>query len=241
MNTILKSIPNILTLANLTFGVIGIIVWQHNIILSATCIFIAMIFDFFDGFVARILKASSEIGKQLDSLADMVSFGVLPCLVIFGLLHPDFLWININEIPASRLLLLLTPIFSALRLAKFNIDESQSYGFKGLPTPANAFWIASLPFILYHYPEDSLTYLFLSQHINMTMLAVIGATLLIIPIPLMSLKFKSINLKENFPKYLLLLISVILFVLLKWLSLPLIIVSYIIISLIFWFFNRLKE
>ncbi len=232
MKTIKNFIPNILTLLNLSFGVTGILFWQHDILLSATCIFAAMVFDFLDGFVARMINATSEIGKQLDSLADVVSFGVLPACILFGVLHPDFLWITKNDIPYTSFLLLAIPVCSALRLAKFNLDESQSYGFKGLPTPANAFWIAAVPFIVIQAPENSMAFQLFSGQISIVIFALVSSSLLLIPVPLMALKFKNFQIQSNLFRYIFILLAVLLFVVFKWTGIPMIIVSYIILSLI---------
>lgn len=239
MRYIINSIPNILTLANLLAGIIGILFWQHNLLISASCIFIAMIFDFLDGFSARILNSTSEIGKQLDSLADLVSFGVLPFFIIFGIINPDFVWLTFNDIYLSNYLLALIPIFSALRLAKFNIDENQKYIFKGLPTPANALWIASIPFILNYCSEQAWAYTFFSQQNNLILLSTITAIFLISPIPLISLKFTSLNFKRNIYRYFLIIISLILYLMFSWVSFPLIILTYILISLIALIINSL--
>jgi len=234
MKHIINFFPNILTLLNLSFGFIGILFWQHNIYIASICVFIAIIFDFLDGFVARLLNSVSSIGKELDSLADIVSFGVLPALIVFKLLNPDFIWMEIYEVSLLSFSVLLIPVFSALRLAKFNVEDSQKFWFKGLPTPANAMWIASLPFII-HYSEQSLLLNFFSNYNNIIVTAIIGAFLLIIPLPLMALKFESFNLRKNIFKYLLIISSVLLFILFQWSAFPIIICLYIILSFLDYF------
>ncbi|MBL4704948.1 MAG: CDP-alcohol phosphatidyltransferase family protein [Flavobacteriales bacterium] len=171
MKSVLKHIPNLLTSCNLLCGCLSILcAAEGHLLWSAYLIFIATIFDFSDGLAARALKVQSELGKQLDSLADMVTFGVAPGILIFYLLsHPDLqphFWpMNIgydSTLPSSwttyaseqepwflvhkhgPYLALIIPVFSALRLAKFNIDESQTTEFKGLATPANALFFAGL-------------------------------------------------------------------------------------------------
>jgi CDP-diacylglycerol---serine O-phosphatidyltransferase len=238
MKFVIKAIPNTLTLLNLTAGVLGILFWQHDILFASACVFAAMVFDFFDGFSARILKATSDLGKQLDSLADIVSFGVLPACILFGVLHPDFLWITRNEVPDISYLLIAIPLCSALRLAKFNIDESQSYGFKGLPTPANAFWIAAVPFIVLTSPESSIAYKLFSGNISLVLIALLGSALLLIPVPLMALKFKSFQWKENMFRYIFIVLALLLFVVFQWTGIPLIILFYIIISVISKYFKK---
>ena len=137
-----KHIPNALTSANLLCGMIGIVyVLGGEINFGAYFIFLAALFDFLDGFVARMLKVSSDIGKQLDSLADLVTFGVLPSFILFKMVESN------TEIWILPFLVLIVAVFSAVRLAKFNIDERQSDRFIGVPTPANALLISTLPFL----------------------------------------------------------------------------------------------
>jgi CDP-diacylglycerol---serine O-phosphatidyltransferase len=231
MKSLLKHLPNTLTLLNLTCGVSGILFWQHDLRFAASCIFAAMIFDFFDGFVARVTGSTSQIGKQLDSLADVVSFGVLPALVLFGVLHPDFLWMTAKDVPLSSYLLIAIPLCSALRLAKFNTDEKQSSVFNGLPTPANAFWIASVPFIVFYSAESSLAYRIFSGHSTLLLMALASSALLLIPVSLMAMKFKSFQWKANNVRYVFVLSAVLLFAIFRWTGIPLIILAYIILSL----------
>ena len=141
MNAIKRNIPNAITCLNLLFGCIAIVYVFHNRLTDASWMIIfAAIADFFDGMAARLLKVSSPIGKELDSLADMVSFGVAPGMIIYELIGTSpYNWIG-----------LLIPVFAAIRLAKFNIDTRQTFYFIGLPTPANALFIASFPLIIAH-------------------------------------------------------------------------------------------
>jgi len=232
MKALIRNIPNIFTLLNLTSGMAGIILWQHDIRFSAACIFLAMLFDFADGFAARLLKATSDLGKQLDSLADIVSFGVLPACVLFGVLHPDFLWLTASDIPASSYLFFAIPVCSAIRLARFNLDESQAYGFKGLPTPANAFWIASVPFIVLNAPEHSWAYGMFSGRISLMIFALAGSAMLLLPLPLIALKFRNLKWKENMFRYIFILLAVLLFIFFGWTGIPMIILLYVLISLL---------
>jgi CDP-diacylglycerol--serine O-phosphatidyltransferase len=198
---------------------------------------VAGIFDFFDGVAARVLHAYSDIGKMLDSLADVVSFGVAPSVILFNLLstsvHSEFStfsydssgWI-INSIPYSAF---LVAIFSAIRLAKFNIDDRQTSSFIGMPTPANAFLIASLPFILKHH--EFLQGLLLKIYVLIPLIIVLSF-LLVSEIPMISLKFKNLSYQDNKSRYVLLVLSVILFVFLGISAVPAIFLLYIIISLI---------
>lgn len=177
-------IPNLLTLLNLFFGVMGIIwVLDGNILSGAYFVLLAAGFDFFDGFVARLLKVQSDIGKELDSLADVVSFGVLPGLILFMMAK--------NQAEPQSFLpywTLIVPMLSAYRLAKFNLDTRQSDRFIGLPTPSNALFISTLPYLMARW---SIFENWLSSPIVLVILAWILALLLVAEIPLIALKFKS--------------------------------------------------
>lgn len=224
-----KHLPNAVTCLNLFSGCLGIVfAFQGNLRWAGYAIVIAAILDFFDGMLARMLKAYSAIGKELDSLADVVSFGVLPSVIIYQLflLAPQIdsisVWLNYSAF--------LIAIFSALRLAKFNIDERQSDQFIGLPTPANALLIASFPMII---TENNL--FFVNYILNPYFLFIFSlgmGILLVAEIPLMSLKFKSLKLSENIPQYILIFSSLILLLFLKFVSVPIIITLYFLISFI---------
>jgi CDP-diacylglycerol---serine O-phosphatidyltransferase len=214
----IKHIPNLLTSANLVCGCIGIVFcFEGDMEMSVYLIWLAMLFDFSDGFAARLLKVSSPIGKELDSLADMVTFGLLPSMMLFQLLkgHAD------NYIPY---LAFLVAVFSALRLAKFNIDENQQTVFIGLPTPANALFLSSLIFVFEKYPLFNNMWIIIA-------ITIIFSLLLVAPFKLLALKFKNYTWVDNTPRYLFLILSVVLLILFKLIALPLIILSYIIISL----------
>ncbi|AWV97914.1 CDP-diacylglycerol--serine O-phosphatidyltransferase [Arcticibacterium luteifluviistationis] len=216
------TLPNFITLGNLLCGIYGII-FLHNgqIKEAALLILVALVLDFLDGFVARLTNSYSEIGKQLDSLADMVSFGVLPSLILFFLFKDAGYFQYLSFLPA---------LFSALRLAKFNIDTRQANGFRGLPTPANAMVIASFPFIF----DKDLAYLG-AEAIN-TILSVYSIAIsfiLISDIPMMALKFKSFAWSANKTRYLFLLSSLLLLIILQFEAIPLILALYIALSLLF--------
>ena len=224
-----KHLPNAITCANLFSGCLGIVfAFQHQLLFAAYAIFLAALFDFFDGFAARILKSFSGIGKDLDSLADMVSFGILPSVILYELLleapQVEHFSTYLNYIA------FLIPVFSALRLAKFNTDERQAEIFIGLPTPANAILIASIPLTLLQgnlfYREYILNPYFL------WCFTVIMCSLLVAEVPLMSLKFKSTDFQQNIYRYLLLLASVILIIIFKFAAIPAIIFIYIAMSII---------
>ena len=214
-----RHIPNILTLSNLLLGCIGIYyVFQNELIIAAYAIWLAALFDFLDGFAARLLKVTSSIGKELDSLADMVTFGVLPSFILMQLSN-DEPYFFLSFIP------LIVALFSALRLAKFNVDERQSDSFIGLPTPASAFFVSGLPF----------WHVFAGEYLNwisITSISFLLAFLMVAPINMLALKFSDYSIKNNINRYLIVLIAVVLFVVFGPKSLPIIIAVYIIFSVI---------
>jgi CDP-diacylglycerol--serine O-phosphatidyltransferase len=224
-----KHIPNFVTCLNLFSGCLGIVfAFQGNLTWASYAIVIAAILDFFDGMLARLLKAYSEIGKELDSLADVVSFGVLPSVIIYHLFalspQPEFdvTWLSLSAFVIA--------VFSALRLAKFNIDTRQSENFIGLPTPASALLIASFPLII----AESNTY-FADFILNTWFLLIFILTmsmLLVAEVPLISLKFKTLDLKENMLRYILVITSVLLLLFFKFEAVPMIIMVYFMISLV---------
>ncbi|BDD00143.1 CDP-diacylglycerol--serine O-phosphatidyltransferase [Persicobacter psychrovividus] len=220
------NIPNTLTCGNLTSGCVGIVMAFHgNLLWAAALIWIGAIFDFFDGFSARLLKQFSPIGGDLDSLADMVTFGVLPSVIYFQLLS------NIEHLPSYLpYLAFIMAAFSALRLAKFNVDDRQTTSFVGLPTPANAIFVSALPFILSDNILNAQNWL-LNPYL-LLILVVIFSFLLIAEIPMFALKFKTYGWKGNEIIYSFLLISAIAIVALKVASIPFIILLYILISVI---------
>ncbi len=224
-----KHIPNSVTCLNLFSGCLGIVfAFQGNLIWASYAIVIAALFDFFDGMLARLLQAHSDIGKELDSLADVISFGVLPAVIIYQLFalapQPYFAttWLRYSAF--------IIAIFSALRLAKFNIDIRQSEHFIGLPTPANALLIASFPLII----EESNTY-FANFILNPWFLAIfslIMSLLLVAEVPLISVKFKSLKFSQNLSQYILVISSLLLLLFLKFEAVPIIILLYFLISFI---------
>lgn len=249
----MKQIPNIFTLLNLFFGCLAIVfVMQNGIIIDADAngtqlldmpekiwmaslfIGIAAVVDFLDGFVARLFNATSEMGKQLDSLADVVSFGVAPAMIIYQFLRLSFAQ-EADGLDKSIIWLLpafILPCAAAYRLARFNLDTSQSTSFKGMPVPAAGIFVASLPLIFWNVNEDWARSLLLNKWVLYAVVFVLSG-LMISKLPLMALKFKDFSLKNNLPKYLLIIIAVATFLLLKWLAIPIIILAYVLISLLF--------
>lgn len=231
-----SAIPNSLTLGNLLSGIIGsilIIENKESAHLAPYCILISALLDFFDGFVARALKVSGELGKQLDSLADVVSFGVLPALILFRLLLPygDFESIINGENDWYLLTPLLIGLFSALRLAKFNIDTRQTDQFIGVPTPANAMFVASL-YLYIHSDSSSLTLInFFTNPIFLISYSLLMSYLLIAELPLFALKFKNYSFKGNEVKWIFLGLSLILLLSFGWLGISLSIFLYLLLSI----------
>ncbi|WP_339610769.1 CDP-alcohol phosphatidyltransferase family protein [uncultured Planktosalinus sp.] len=238
-----RFIPNFITLLNLLFGSIAVVfAVQGNLSLAAGFVILGIFLDFFDGLAARVLKVQSDIGKQLDSLADVVTSGLAPGIVMMQLINmaclefiPKNLWdeteINLTSEAFLPLLGLIVTLGSAYRLAKFNIDERQTNSFIGLPTPANALWIISLPLILIYQPSELAFDILLNPFI-LIVLTLISVFLLNAPIPLFSLKFKTRSFKANSERYVFLIVSIALLVTLWFVAIPLIILLYLIISLI---------
>ena len=249
----MKQIPNHFTLLNLVFGCLAIVFTLQNgimitvdsegtellyipekIWMASLFIGLAAVVDFLDGFVARLFKASSEMGKQLDSLADLVSFGVAPGLIIYQFLRLSFAQ---NEGGLDVSLLWLLPVFilpcaAAWRLARFNLDTTQSYSFKGMPVPAVGIFVASLPLIYWNVNEDAIRNLLLNKWF-LYGLVLLLSWLMVSTLPLMALKFKDFSLKNNLPKYLLVVIAIAAILILKWLAVPAIVLAYVLISLLF--------
>lgn len=224
-----RHVPNFITCLNLFSGCVGIVfAFQGELIIAGYAILAAAIFDFFDGMVARLLKAHSEIGKELDSLADVVSFGVLPSVIIYQLFLQSPQVGNISQY--LNFSAFLIAIFSALRLAKFNIDERQAENFIGLPTPANALLIASLPMILAQG-----NWFFSAYILNPFFLFIFSlgmSILLVTEIPLISLKFKNLKINDNLFRYILVVSGIVLILIFKFAAVPLIVFIYILLSLI---------
>jgi CDP-diacylglycerol--serine O-phosphatidyltransferase len=208
-----------------------------NPLVAAYLVIAAAIFDFFDGFAARMLKVSSPIGAELDSLADMVTFGVVPGLMLLHYLTGGIFNLNgLSSFLNNPILLIpfALPIFSALRLAKFNIDTRQTDSFRGLPTPASALWVISIPlmiefmpFHLWWNPENVIVnkWFILSSSIGL-------AVLMVSDIPLLAMKFKSFGWEGNGVRYIFLIISLVLLIILRPVAIPIILSLYVLVSII---------
>ncbi len=223
----LFTVPNIITLLNLLCGVLAIVetLVGHNYMCAFWLIVLAAIFDFLDGFAARLLHSQSEIGVQLDSLSDLISFGLAPTFVLFTLaLNSDSLWFDAQLAHYLAYATFAVVAFSSLRLAKFNIDDQQSENFVGLPTPASALFCVSLGLIFHAH-----VYTFNVE--TLVAVALVDAILMVSPLKMFSLKFKGLSWHKNSVRYIFLAIAAIQIALLGLLSLPAIIVSYILMSL----------
>jgi CDP-diacylglycerol---serine O-phosphatidyltransferase len=228
-----KHIPNALTCGNLICGLFGILsVFHDNLLQASILIGLALVFDWLDGFIARLLHVTSPIGKELDSLADMVTFGVLPAIMMLKLIEGSCTTgtctVGMFGFYKPYIALALG-VFSALRLAKFNVDTRQSHSFIGVPTPANAMVVASIPLIIAYNPEVSQ---YIYQFNVLVFYSIIMSYLLVAELPLFALKFKNFSWADNSIKYIFLIISVILLILLKFAAIPVIILLYILVSVI---------
>jgi CDP-diacylglycerol--serine O-phosphatidyltransferase len=237
---LIRHLPNLFTTLNLACGFTSIIlIIENNIILACYLVLLAAVFDFFDGFFARLLNASSDIGKQLDSLADILSFGVVPALLMYNLLR-----ISIQDIDDSfsfesltffEWIILFSPFLiataSAFRLAKFNIDPTQHYTFRGLPTPASAIFISSFVMNVLNHQKLYDQVIFTNKYFLLIVIIIISF-LLVSRLHVFALKFPDFSFRENRIRYVFIGISVILVIVLQFAALPLIIALYILISLI---------
>lgn len=221
-----KFIPNLLTISNLICGCIALyMVFNDQPLEASYLIALAGVFDFFDGAAARWLSVTSEIGKQLDSLADLVSFGLVPGSLIFHLIEN-------SSLRTFSFIALLIPICSAYRLAKFNIDERQQYHFIGLPTPANSLFFGSFPLIMHFQSESLFARLLYMPEIILFFTVVLSWTL-VSKLPLFSFKFSNIKYAENTIRFNFIALSLILFITIKFSAIPVLIISYIGYSALF--------
>lgn len=200
-----KHLPNLFTLLNLASGSIGVIIaLRGNLFYGASCIRIGACFDFLDGFAARILRMPSPFGKQLDSLADLVTFGFLPTVIMYSLIELH------TSSPHLPYVALLITLFSALRLARFNLDTKQTTtSFVGLPTPANAIFISTLPFMIISDDHPMLTAI-LSHPYTLIIVCILSAVLLVANIPFMAFKMTDYTWHANRAKYVLLAVILLL-------------------------------
>ena len=222
----LKHIPNLLTISNLICGCIALyFTFHNNLVFAAYLIVLAALFDFMDGAAARLLKVSGPMGKELDSLADMVSFGVVPGSIVFNLLET-------SSLSTYSFIALTIPAFSAYRLAKFNVDDRQSESFIGLPTPANCLFFTSFPLISTFQAES-----FIAEIIEMPEvligLSILLSLALVSEIPLFALKFNNLKFTDNKLRFMFIGIAILLLALLQFSAVPLIVLLYLVLSLAF--------
>jgi len=272
-------IPNALTCGNLLCGCLGIIrVFEGDLLLSCYLVGLALIFDFLDGFAARLLKVSSPVGKDLDSLADLVTFGVLPGILMYKLIDLSYVYsftksLSANEhftlggmeMPYSsnnllKYVGLVIPVFSAIRLARFNNDTRQSESFIGLPTPANAIIITGFCFLICklhlnlsdantmlelearfqatHFVRGLVVFNLLGSPVLLCAVSVALSFLLVSGIPMFSFKFKNFSWKNNRIKYVYLVSCLALIFLLGYSAIPLVIVLYLVLSIVSNLFSK---
>lgn len=242
--SIRENIANFVTLLNLVCGFLSILfILQGRIEIACYLVLLGGFFDFIDGLTARALNISSELGKQLDSLSDLVTFGVVPGLVAYHLLtltsHLNQYW---------PFIAVLIPMFSAYRLGKFNIDERQTKNFLGMPTPANGiFWISL--YIIYTGSFES----FLTQSFSSWMApliaksgflvttVIVSSFLLVVPLPLFGFKFDSFSFKGNEIRFLFVILALLLLITLAFTAIPIIIILYILFSMIHNFLTYKNE
>lgn len=234
--SIAKYIPNTFTLANLFAGCLAVLfAVNERMEYAALMVAIGIFFDFFDGFFARKLKVTSAVGLQLDSLADMVTSGLVPGIVMYHLLNQasGLPWADteLTTVPTLGWAGFGITLASAFRLAKFNVDERQNTSFIGLPTPANAILILSIPLILM-YEEYAFAKALFSNPYLLLAITLLSCYLLNAGLPLFALKFKNYRWTDNKQRYVFLVLCAVLLFTLHYLAVPLIIMMYIFLSLL---------
>ncbi len=231
-----NQLPNILTCLNLLCGCVATVSVRDNVILLGGMVFLAAIFDFMDGYAARKLNANSDFGKQLDSLADMVTFGVVPGLILFKL----FTWHPEQTLLGSSILFHIlkyfpftVTVFAAFRLAKFNNDPRQKDFFLGLPTPAVGIFVTALPLII-RFDSFGLSTMIINPYVILLISSGLSA-LMVSEIPLFSLKFRDFTWRANKIQFVFLFLSLALIIFLQFTALPLIVILYILLSIVHYF------
>lgn len=231
-----KHIPNTITCGNLLCGCLAIVsAFKGDLIFATYLVGFAAILDFFDGFTARLLKVHSEIGKQLDSLADVVTFGVVPGMILFLMLSNTIAnYYTFTLDYRLAYFAFLIPVFSALRLAKFNVDTRQSDSFIGVPTPATAIFICSLPLISKFQAQigDYNVVEFIENPWLLLGISILLSYLMIAEIPLFALKFKNFGWADNKIRYGFLIISLVMLILFQFVAVPFILFLYVVLSMI---------
>lgn len=230
--TIKQHVPNAITCGNLFSGCLSILFVASGMpVKAAIMIFVAGLFDFFDGFAARLLHAHSPIGADLDSLSDVVSFGVAPGFIMHWLMsrtqHPEIVLFGLDLLPCLAFIL---PVFSAIRLAKFNIDDTQKTSFRGIPAPGMAIFIASLPLALSqvgHLTDGALSYW------GCLGITLIFSFMMVSRLKFFSFKMKSAKWKGNEVRWIFLIVAIVSYAIFRWLALPFVMMVYILLSIFF--------
>lgn len=236
-----KHLPNFITCLNIVSGSLAVLfAVKGELTIAVALIIAASIFDFFDGVSARLLNAHSPIGKELDSLADMVSFGLAPGMLMMSMQSSVLFDANVGAINFPQLSFyevtcisasLLIPVFSAIRLAKFNLDARQTDSFIGLPTPANALFIAALALIAEHGRFVQLDS-FILQPIVLLIITILFSLLLVSELPMFSLKFKNLTWNDNSIRFIFLAIAVALILTFNIYGIAAAILSFVLISVL---------
>ena len=231
-----KHIPNLITLGNLFCGTIATIyAVQADFVFAGLFVILGILFDFFDGFAARLFHVSGELGKQLDSLADMVTSGVVPGIIMLKLIEVNTINASNsffdNSILGISLVGLVLTLGACYRLAKFNIDTRQSDSFIGLPTPAMSLFVISLP-LIQQYSNIEFALNLITNNYFLIAITILLTYLMNAQLPLFSLKFKDYSVKSNLIKYVFLTASLLMIIFLQYISIPLIIIVYVVLSVI---------
>ena len=231
-----KHIPNLITLGNLFCGTIATIyAVQADFVFAGLFVILGILFDFFDGFAARLFQVSGELGKQLDSLADMVTSGVVPGIIMLKLIEVNTINASNsffdNSILGISLVGLVLTLGACYRLAKFNIDTRQSDSFIGLPTPAMSLFVISLP-LIQEYSNIEFALNLITNNYFLIAITILLTYLMNAQLPLFSLKFKDYSVKSNLIKYVFLIASLLMIIFLQYISIPLIIIVYVVLSVI---------
>ena len=227
-----SKIPNTITLLNLLCGCMALIfVFHRNFEIAFALVCLGIFLDFFDGFFARLFKVASPLGLQLDSLADMVTSGVAPGLVMYQLMIDNTALAGTGYMQLFPYLGLIIPLGACFRLANFNIDTRQTDSFIGLPTPANALFIMSLPLVL-RYTDSMLIVEILTNKWVLLAITLFSAYIMNAEIPLFSLKVKKFNLNDNAIQIVFLILSLALLFFFRFLGIPLLILTYVLMSAI---------
>lgn len=230
---ITKHIPNAITCCNLICGCVSILFLCHNRLLwAAGMIFVAAVCDFLDGFAARLLNAKSPIGGELDSLSDVVSFGVAPAFIMAWLLSRTGIgwWVhNFNVFPVFAFIL---AAFAAIRLAKFNLDTRQTSSFIGLPVPAVGLFIASLPLMMMQIDREGTLFAIVTNPYFLLAMVALFSWLMVSEVPFFSFKIQNLKFKDNILRYFVVIFAIVAAIILQWVALPFIFLFYMLLSVI---------